>query len=146
MADFPGSSTATPSPRRGAAACSFGAVGQRARQRQRHRRAEGFAGAVARRTEGPNDLSALRLDGAWLLLRAVKAQGWEPGRDITIITQRRKSRGAALVANKIDAHADFVPFADLFPWRGFARKIYDGPQADAPTFHGALADADYADK
>ena len=81
-----------------------------------------------------------------LLLRAVKAQGWEPGRDITIITQAPEVAGAALVANKIDAHADFVPFADLFPWRGFARKIYDGAQADAPTFHGALADADYAEK
>ena len=81
-----------------------------------------------------------------LLLRAVKAQGWEPGRDVTIITQAPEVAGAALLANKIDAHADFVPFAELFPWRGFARKIYDGAQADAPTFHGALADGDYADK
>jgi NitT/TauT family transport system substrate-binding protein len=81
-----------------------------------------------------------------LLLRAVKAQGWEPGRDVTIITQAPEVAGAALLANKIEAHADFVPFAELFPWRGFARKIYDGAQADAPTFHGALADADYAEK
>lgn len=81
-----------------------------------------------------------------LLLRAVKAQGWEPGRDVTIITQAPEVAGAALLANKIEAHADFVPFAELFPWRGFARKIYDGAQANAPTFHGALADGDYADK
>ncbi len=80
-----------------------------------------------------------------LLLRAVKAQGWEPGRDVTIITQAPEVAGSALLANKIEAHADFVPFAELFPWRGFARKIYDGAQADAPTFHGALVDADYAD-
>ncbi|WP_232631511.1 ABC transporter substrate-binding protein [Methylobacterium sp. Leaf118] len=81
-----------------------------------------------------------------LLLRAVTAQGWEPGRDVTIITQAPEVAGAALLANKIEAHADFVPFAELFPWRGFARKIYDGAQADAPTFHGALADGDYAEK
>jgi NitT/TauT family transport system substrate-binding protein len=54
--------------------------------------------------------------------------------------------GPALQTNKVDAHADFVPFAELFPWRGFARKIYDGAQADAPTFHGALVDAEYAEK
>ncbi len=81
-----------------------------------------------------------------LLLRAVKAQGWDPAKDVTIITQAPEVAGSALLANKIDAHADFVPFADLFPWRGFARKIYDGAQAGAPTFHGTLVDADYAEK
>lgn len=81
-----------------------------------------------------------------LLLRAVKAQGWTPDVDVTIITQAPEVAGPALQANKIDAHADFVPFAELFPWRGFARKIYDGSQADAPTFHGALVDAAYAEK
>lgn len=81
-----------------------------------------------------------------LLLRAVKAQGWDPARDVTIITQAPEVAGSALMANKIEAHADFVPFAELFPWRGFARKIYDGSQADAPTMHGSLVDAAYADK
>jgi len=81
-----------------------------------------------------------------LLLRAVKAQGWDPERDVTIITQAPEVAGSALKANKIEAHADFVPFAELFPWRGIARKIYDGAQANAPTFHGSLVDAAYAEK
>ena len=81
-----------------------------------------------------------------LLLRAVKAQGWDPEKDITIVTQAPEIAGPALQANKIDAHADFVPFAELFPYRGYARKIYDGSQADAATFHGTLADAEYARK
>jgi NitT/TauT family transport system substrate-binding protein len=51
-----------------------------------------------------------------------------------------------LEANKIEAHADFVPYAELFPWRGFARKIYDGSQANGPTFHGALVEASYAEQ
>ena len=80
------------------------------------------------------------------LLRAVKAQGWDPERDVNIITQAPEVAGSALLANKIEAHADFVPFAELFPWRGFARKIYDGSQANAPTFHGTLVDAAYAEK
>lgn len=81
-----------------------------------------------------------------MLLRAIKAQGWNPETDVNIIAQPPEVAGPALQAGKIEAHADFVPFAELFPWRGFARKIFDGAQADAPTFHGALVDADYAEK
>jgi NitT/TauT family transport system substrate-binding protein len=81
-----------------------------------------------------------------MLLRAIKAQGWDPETDVNIITQAPEVAGSALKAHKIDAHADFVPFADLFPYRGFATKIYDGSQSKAPTFHGALVDADYARK
>ncbi|MFN3622760.1 MAG: ABC transporter substrate-binding protein [Hyphomicrobium sp.] len=81
-----------------------------------------------------------------LLLRAVKAQGWDPEKDVTIITQAPEVAGTALRSNQIEAHADFVPFAELFPWRGFARKIYDGSQANGPTFHGVLVDAAYAEK
>ncbi|MFP4900222.1 ABC transporter substrate-binding protein, partial [Paraburkholderia sp. BR14261] len=81
-----------------------------------------------------------------MLLRAIKAQGWNPDTDVNIITQAPEVAGSALKAGKIDAHADFVPFADLFPYRGIARKIYDGAQSRAPTFHGALVDAAYAQK
>jgi NitT/TauT family transport system substrate-binding protein len=81
-----------------------------------------------------------------MLLRAVKAQGWNPDTDVNIVTQAPEVAGSALKAGKIDAHADFVPFADLFPYRGIARKIYDGAQSHAPTFHGALVDAAYAQK
>src|SRR5450830_1830141 len=81
-----------------------------------------------------------------MLLRALKDQGLDPEKDVTIITQAPEVAGPALQAGKIDAHADFVPFAELFPSRGFARKIYDGAQANAPTFHGALVDQAYARK
>jgi len=81
-----------------------------------------------------------------MLLRALKAQGIDPEKDVNILTQAPEVAGSALQANKIDAHADFVPFADLFPYRGFARKIFDGAQANAPTFHGTLVNAEYAKK
>lgn len=81
-----------------------------------------------------------------LLLRAIKAQGWNPDTDVQIITQAPEVAGSALQSGKVDAHADFVPFADLFPYRGFARKIYDGSQANAATFHGSLVADDYAQK
>ncbi len=81
-----------------------------------------------------------------LLLRAVAAQGWDPKKDVKIIAQAPEVAGPALKSNKIDAHADFVPFAELFPYQGFARKIYDGAQAKTPTFHGSLASKAYAEQ
>ena len=81
-----------------------------------------------------------------MLLRAVKAQGWDPEKDVHIITQAPEVAGPALQASKVEAHADFVPFAELFVHRGFARKIFDGAQANAPTYHGSLVNAEYARK
>ena len=81
-----------------------------------------------------------------MLLRAIQAQGWVLDKDITVVTQAPEVAGSALQANKIEAHADFVPFAELFPHRGFARKIFDGSQAKTPTLHGSLVDAAYAAK
>ncbi|WP_280152040.1 ABC transporter substrate-binding protein [Piscinibacter sp. XHJ-5] len=81
-----------------------------------------------------------------MLLRAVAAQGWDPQKDVNIITQAPEVAGPALQAGKIEAHADFVPFAELFEHRGIARKIYDGSQANTPTYHGSLVNAEYARK
>jgi NitT/TauT family transport system substrate-binding protein len=81
-----------------------------------------------------------------MLLRAVAAQGWDPQKDANIITQAPEVAGPALQAGKIEAHADFVPFVELFEHRGIARKIYDGSQANTPTYHGSLVNAEYARK
>lgn len=81
-----------------------------------------------------------------VLLRAIANQGWDNERDVTLVSQAPDVGGSALKANKIDAHANFVPFPDLFQYRGFARKIYDGSQDKNATFHGTLVDADYAKK
>ncbi|MGC4000464.1 MAG: ABC transporter substrate-binding protein [Anaeromyxobacter sp.] len=81
-----------------------------------------------------------------MLLRAIAAQGWDPEKDVQLVSQAPEIGGTALQSHKIDAHADFVPFAELFPFRGFARKIFDGAQAGSPTFHGTLADAAFAEK
>jgi len=81
-----------------------------------------------------------------MLLRAVAAQGWDPQKDVNIITQAPEVAGPALQADKIEAHADFVPFAELFEHRAIARKIYDGAQAGAPSFHGSLVAGEFAQK
>ncbi len=81
-----------------------------------------------------------------MLLRALSNAGIDPDKDLTLVSQAPEVGGTSLQTNKIDAHADFVPFAELFPFRGFARKIYDGAEAKTPTFHGSLVNAVFAEK
>jgi NitT/TauT family transport system substrate-binding protein len=81
-----------------------------------------------------------------MLLRAIQDQGWDPDRDVSIITQAPEVAGSALKAGQIDAHADFVPFGELFPFRGIARKIYDGSSSGVPTTHGIQVRSDFAEK
>jgi NitT/TauT family transport system substrate-binding protein len=81
-----------------------------------------------------------------MLLRAIQDQGWDPERDVSIITQAPEVAGSALKAGQIDAHADFVPFGELFPFRGIARKIYDGNSSGVPTTHGVQVRSDFAEK
>ena len=80
------------------------------------------------------------------LLRAVKDQGWDPEKDITIVTQTPEVGGSALKSGQMDAHSNFVPFGELFPFRGFARKILDGSSTGVPTTHGVQVRSDFAEK
>ena len=81
-----------------------------------------------------------------VLLRAIDDLGWDAEKNVTIISQAPEIAGAALRTNRIAAHADFVPFPDLFANRGFARKILDGSETQSPTFHGLLVNSDYAQR
>jgi len=81
-----------------------------------------------------------------MLLRAILDQGWDPAKDVTIITQTPEVAGTALRSGQIDAHADFVPFGELFPFRGFARKIFDGSSTRVTTTHGIQTRSDFAAK
>ncbi|HYP78512.1 MAG TPA: ABC transporter substrate-binding protein [Polyangiaceae bacterium] len=81
-----------------------------------------------------------------MLIRAVQDLGWDPQKDLEIVTQTPEIAGSALKAHQIDAHADFVPFGELFPFRGFAKKIYDGSSTGVTTTHGVQVRSDYAAK
>lgn len=81
-----------------------------------------------------------------MLIRAIQDLGWDPNTDVTIVTQTPEVGGSALKANQIDAHANFVPFGELFPFRGIARKIYDGSSTGVTTTHGVQVRSDYAEK
>jgi NitT/TauT family transport system substrate-binding protein len=81
-----------------------------------------------------------------MLIRALQDLHWDPAKDVEIVTQTPEVGGSALKANQIDAHANFVPFGELFPFRGFARKIYDGSSTGVTTTHGVQVRSDYAEK
>jgi NitT/TauT family transport system substrate-binding protein len=80
-----------------------------------------------------------------MLLKAMQDNGWSDS--FWQVSNQSPEIGATnLQEHKIDAHADFVPFAELLPLRGYARKIFDGAETGVPTFHGIVVRADFADK
>ena len=80
------------------------------------------------------------------LLRALQKAGLDPVKDVNLVSQAPDVGGSALKSGQVDAHADFVPFAELFPFRGFARKILDGQSTGLTTTHGIQVRSDFAEK
>jgi NitT/TauT family transport system substrate-binding protein len=80
-----------------------------------------------------------------MLLRVFAAKGW-PADYIKLVSQSPEVGSTNLQEKKIDGHANFVPFAELLPHRGFARKIYDGVETKTPTWHGVVVRTDFAEK
>ena len=81
-----------------------------------------------------------------MLLKALQDNGINPEKDVKLISQAPEVGGTSLRTGQIDAHADFVPFGELFPYRGFARKIFDGAQTGVPTLHGIVVRSDFAEE
>ena len=80
-----------------------------------------------------------------MVLKAMQDHKWAPDY-FQLVSQSPEVGSTNLQEKKIDAHADFVPFAELLPFRGFARKIFDGVETNAPTWHGAVVRTDFAEK
>jgi len=80
-----------------------------------------------------------------MILKAMQDKKW-PADYFQLVSQTPEVGSTNLQEKKIDAHADFVPFAELLPFRGFARKIFDGVETNAPTWHGVVVRTDFAEK
>lgn len=63
---------------------------------------------------------------------------------VTLINQAPPIGAANIAAGKIDAHADFCPWSEIMEFRGTGRKIYDGSEANIPTFHGIVVREKFA--
>lgn len=80
-----------------------------------------------------------------MMLSALQKRGL-PSDFWNLVSQSPEVGSSNLQEKRIDAHGDFVPFAELLPFRGFARKIYDGVETRTPTFHGVVVRKDFAAK
>ena len=80
-----------------------------------------------------------------MVLKAMQDRGY-PSDFFQLVSQSPEVGSTNLQEKKIDAHADFVPFAELLPFRGFARKIFDGVETNLPTWHGVVVRSDFAGK
>lgn len=80
-----------------------------------------------------------------MVLAAMQANNL-PASYFRLVNQSPEIGATNLQEQKIDAHADFVPFGELLPFRGFARKIFDGAQTGVPTWHGVVVRTDFAKK
>lgn len=82
---------------------------------------------------------------AWgMTLKALNEAGLTD--KVHIVNQSPPVGAANIQAGRIDAHADFCPWSEIMEYRGTGRKIYDGSEANIPTFHGIVVRKDYADQ
>ena len=80
-----------------------------------------------------------------MMLTSLQKKGLPP--DFwNLVSQSPEVGSTNLQEKRIDAHGDFVPFAELLPFKGFARKIYDGAETKTPTFHGVVIRKDFGEK
>ena len=80
-----------------------------------------------------------------MLLQAMKTRGW-PENFWNLANQSPEVGTTNLQEKRLDGHANFVPFAELLPYRGFARKIFDGAETKVATFHGVVVRKDFGEK
>ena len=82
-----------------------------------------------------------------MVLKAMQDRGY-PADFFQLVSQSPEVGSTNLQEKKIDAHADFVPFAELLPFRGFARKIFDGVETNraADLGTGVVVRTDFAEK
>jgi NitT/TauT family transport system substrate-binding protein len=80
-----------------------------------------------------------------MMLQAMQTRGW-PENFWTLASQSPEVGTTNLQEKRIDGHGNFVPFAELLPFRGFARKIFDGAETRIPTFHGVVIRKDFGEQ
>jgi NitT/TauT family transport system substrate-binding protein len=80
-----------------------------------------------------------------MLLAALRSRNL-PRDYFTLANQSPEVGSTSIQEKRVDAHADFVPFAELLPYRGYARKIFDGAETGQPTFHGVVVRKDFGQK
>ncbi len=72
--------------------------------------------------------------------------GWDPNKDVEIVTQTPEVGGQRAQSQSNRRARQLRPVRRALPFRGFARKIYDGSSTGFTTTHGVQVRSDYAEK
>ncbi|MCV6596087.1 MAG: ABC transporter substrate-binding protein [Mangrovicoccus sp.] len=66
--------------------------------------------------------------------------------DISYVNQSPPVGVNNIAMGRIDAHVDFTPWSEVMEFRGTGRKVYDGSEANIPTFHGTVVTKSFAEE
>ncbi|WP_138469233.1 ABC transporter substrate-binding protein [Poseidonocella sp. HB161398] len=82
---------------------------------------------------------------AWgMLLSVLDREGMSD--EVKLVNQSPPVGVNNIAVGRIDAHADFTPWSEVMEFRGTGRKVYDGSEADIPTFHGTVVLKSFAEE
>ncbi|MEU8171242.1 ABC transporter substrate-binding protein [Microbispora hainanensis] len=73
-----------------------------------------------------------------MLVAALRGAGLDPG-ELRVLNQEPPVGASAVEGGQADALAQFVPWPQSMIFSGKARLLYDGGQAELPTFHAVVA-------
>ncbi len=91
------------------------------------------------------DVSAPFGSAAWgMFLSVMSKEGLTE--EINYVNQSPPVGVNNIAMGRIDAHVDFTPWSEVMEFRGTGRKIYDGSEANIPTFHGTVVTKSFAEE
>jgi NitT/TauT family transport system substrate-binding protein len=82
--------------------------------------------------------------GHGTLVRALHNAGIDPATGVEVLNQQPQVGASALESGQAQALSQFVAWPGLLVFQNKAKLLYDGAEADYPTFHGVVARRDYA--
>jgi NitT/TauT family transport system substrate-binding protein len=84
--------------------------------------------------------------GHGTLVRALGNAGLDPATGIEVLNQQPQVGASALESGQAQALSQFVAWPGLLVFQDKAKLLYDGAEADYPTFHGVVVRRDYASR
>jgi NitT/TauT family transport system substrate-binding protein len=84
--------------------------------------------------------------GHGTLVRALDNAGIDPATGVEVLNQQPQVGASALESGQAQALSQFVAWPGLLVFQNKAKLLYDGAEADYPTFHGVVVRRDYANQ
>jgi NitT/TauT family transport system substrate-binding protein len=96
--------------------------------------------------EGQKVSASVGSAGHGTLVRALDNAGIDPATGVEVLNQQPQVGASALESGQAQALSQFVAWPGLLVFQNKAKLLYDGAEADYPTFHGVVVRRDYANR